>query len=266
MLEDKILVFGGPYSNLQATQKMYEITVELGFEPSQIICTGDVVGYCAQPQETIDLVKSWGIHWLAGNVEQQLATGAEDCGCNFDEGSRCSNFSQTWFPYAQIHVSENAKEEMKTLPENLVLEISGYKVGVVHGGLDDISQFIFKSTSPEVKEEILDRLGVDIVVAGHSGIPFHQRLEKGLWVNAGVIGMPANDGQQEVWFAIVDLKTKTVEHRSFSYDWKTAKALMEQANLPAAYSKTLETGLWDNMEILPEQEKLERGKPMIFEA
>ena len=263
-MENEILVFGGPYSNLQATQKMKDIARELGFEPSRVICTGDVVGYCGNPQETIDLIKDWGIHWIAGNVEQQLSAGAEDCGCNFEEGSRCSNFSQTWFPYAQIHVNEKAKDEMKLLPETITLEIDGCKVGVIHGGLRDISQFIFKSTPAAVKEEIMRELQVDVVLAGHSGIPFYQSLETGLWVNAGVIGMPANDGRSHVWYALVDLKTKRVKHRSFEYNWKKAQEKMQVEGLPEAYAKTLETGLWDNMEILPKEERLEQGKPLKF--
>jgi len=50
------LFFGGCYSNLEATQRMKEISDELGFSPSQICCTGDVVGYCADPEETVQLI------------------------------------------------------------------------------------------------------------------------------------------------------------------------------------------------------------------
>jgi len=55
-LTGKILVFGGVYSNFQALQKMQEIATELQIAPSHIICTGDVVGYCAQPEETVQSV------------------------------------------------------------------------------------------------------------------------------------------------------------------------------------------------------------------
>ena len=47
-----ILVFGGPYSNLRATQAMRARAEELGIPPSSTICTGDVVAYCAEPEET----------------------------------------------------------------------------------------------------------------------------------------------------------------------------------------------------------------------
>lgn len=260
----QLLVFGGPYSNLQATLRMKEIAETLGFTPDRIICTGDVVGYCAQPQETLDVIFDWGIHWIAGNVELQLSSGAEDCGCNFEEGSRCSNFSQTWFPYAQIHVDETSKQKLEELSPILKLTIDDTKIGVIHGGLEDVSQFIFKSTPSSVKSEIIEELDVDVLLAGHCGIPFHQTINKALWVNAGVIGMPANDGENHVWYAIVNLETKGVEHHSFTYNWQEAQAKMRAANLPEEYAKTLGTGLWDNMEILPETERQQRGQKLLF--
>lgn len=258
----EIFVFGGAYSNFQATQKLRYIAQNLGFSPNHIVCTGDVVGYCGQPQETIDLIRDWGVHVIAGNVELQLAEDKDDCGCNFEEGSRCANFSQTWFPYAQIHVNQESKDWMRALPTSAKIDFDGIAVGVVHGGIENVSEFIFKSTPQQAKKRVFETLGVDIVLAGHSGLPFHQKFGEDLWVNAGVIGMPANDGENEVWYAIVDLETKKVEHLSFEYDWQLAKTQMLQNKLPASYANTLETGLWDNMEILPDHERSFKGRKM----
>jgi hypothetical protein len=40
---------------------------------------------------------------------------------------------------------------------------------------------------------------------------------------------------------------------------------MKKHGLPQEYAKTLETGIWDNMEILPEEEKLLKGKKLLVE-
>ena len=39
---------------------------------------------------------------------------------------------------------------------------------------------------------------------------------------------------------------------------------MKANNLPMAYANTLRSGLWDNMEILPEAEKQLQGVPYTF--
>ncbi|HKL26714.1 MAG TPA: metallophosphoesterase family protein, partial [Desulfuromonadales bacterium] len=60
-LNGPVLIFGGPYSNLAATQAMRAKAEELEIPPERTICTGDVVAYCAEPRETVDLIRDWGV-------------------------------------------------------------------------------------------------------------------------------------------------------------------------------------------------------------
>jgi hypothetical protein len=55
-----ILAFGGPYSNLRALAALRERAGELGIPPSQTICTGYVMAYCAEPEETTQAIRGWG--------------------------------------------------------------------------------------------------------------------------------------------------------------------------------------------------------------
>ncbi|NOQ72408.1 MAG: metallophosphoesterase [Crocinitomix sp.] len=264
-LESKLFLFGGCYSNLQATQGIKEIADKLGFTPDQIICTGDIVGYCAQPEETVQLIKNWGIKAIAGNVEVQLRTGEIDCGCNFDEGSRCDTFSRQWFPYAQQRLSPASLDWMQALPNSLQFTLNDKRYHVLHGGTDDISEFIFESTPVNRKLEIFEETGADNIIAGHCGIPFHHVMvdkngnEKN-WINPGVIGMPANDGTARVWYGILDTVSDVYLQHSFDYEHKKASDLMVENHLPKEYANTLITGIWDNCEILPTRETLLQGR------
>mgnify|MGYP001804501633 CR=1 FL=1 len=73
----KLLIFGGVYSNLQALQQMHEIATVQNIAPENIICTGDIVGYCAQPEESLRFIRDWGINNITGNVELQIRNGDE---------------------------------------------------------------------------------------------------------------------------------------------------------------------------------------------
>ncbi len=121
-LKGKVLVFGGVYSNLQALEALQNLAFADGIAPQNIICTGDMVAYCAQPKECITLIKEWGIHTIAGNVELNLCEGDDDCGCNFSEGSRCDTFSRQWYPYLQQELNQHDLAWMATLPEFLSFE------------------------------------------------------------------------------------------------------------------------------------------------
>ena len=249
----KMLLFGGVYSNLQALEALKQIGEQEGIAPENCICTGDIVGYCAQPEETVQLFKLWGAKSIVGNVEIQLRENADDCGCDFREGSRCDGFSQLWYPYAQSKLSENSLEFLKTLPNYINFSYADKQVSVVHGSYFNVSEFIFKSTPWQVKQPNFDATKSNVIVAGHCGLPFHHEQNNQLWLNPGVIGMPANDGNPSVWYAIVDDTQSTLSftHKTLNYNYKLTSKLMQNGLLPEEYSRTIVTGIWDNTEILP---------------
>lgn len=257
----KLLIFGGVYSNLQALQKMQNIAKELEIPAENIICTGDVVGYCAQPEECLQSIKDWGIHCIAGNVELQLAAEEIECGCNFSDGSRCDGFSKMWYPYAQNRISEDSLEWMQNLPEFIRFKYNDLKCAVLHGSFFNTSEFIFQSTPWEVKQRNFEGLEADVIIAGHCGIPFQSKNveENKYWINAGVIGMPANDGSTAVWYLTID-PNEFYQFHHFEYDFEIAAQKMEQNGLPNEYAQTLRTGLWDNCEILPKAETALQGQ------
>jgi len=257
LLQGKVLVFGGVYSNLQALEKLMKIAADLDISPSNIICTGDIVGYCAQPETCVQMVKNWGIHSISGNVEIQLSEGKEDCGCDFTAGSRCNTFSQQWYPFAQSKLSPSSIEWMQSLPEFIQFQYAQHKGIVLHGSYHKTAEFIFKSTPWPIKEKNFVDTDSSLILAGHCGLPFHQQKENKYWLNAGVIGMPANDGTPQVWYMLMDTNENgefVYSHHSFNYDYKQAAQLMKDHQLTPQYALTLQTGVWDNMDILPDEE------------
>ena len=264
-LNGKIMVFGGVYSNLQALEAIKELAFADGISSKNIICTGDIVAYCAQPKECITLIKDWGIHCIAGNVELNLVNDIDHCSCNFEDGSRCDTFSRQWYPYLKSQVNQDDIDWLATIPEFLSFAYADKKMAVVHGSYFDTSEFIFKSTEWEKKQANFDALNADIILAGHCGLPFSQTKNDKLWLNAGVIGMPANDGTPKVWYAILDDSNGfNYEIKALRYDFEKAAELMDDKPLPKTYQQTLRTGIWDNCEILPETETKLQGIPLVF--
>ena len=258
----RLLVFGGPYSNLQALETLKCIADQLQIPAGNIICTGDIVGYCAQPEAAVQLVKDWGVHAIQGNVEQNIIRGEDDCGCNFAEGSRCDLLSRTWFPYAVRSLSTGSVAWLSTLPLQLSFRYAGKAVAVLHGAATGIADFVFASTPWPVKEISFAATGAEVILAGHAGIPFVDERARQRWLNAGVIGMPANDGTPRVWYLLLDDTNGRFSYtfHAFTYDNGRAHQLMRANGLPESYAHTLLTGIWDNCEILPAAEKALQGR------
>ena len=257
-------MFGGPYGNLQATQAMQEIASRLRIPSRNIICNGDLVAYCGNPEETVELIREWEIHVVKGNCEESIGDRSDDCGCGFDEASVCSALSAEWYSFCCAQVSEANRRWMAQLPDRIFFKFGKLRFAVVHGSAHSINEFVFASSSNSSKRRAVESLSVDCVIGGHSGIPFGQSLEIGYWLNSGVIGMPANDSTQDGWYLLLESKNDQIKatwHR-LPFDTAQAAQAMREAGLGKAYREALATGLWPSMDILPEAEKRAQGSPL----
>ena len=267
-LDGPVLLFGGPYSNLHSTRALRAETDRLGIPAGRVICTGDVVAYCGDPDGTLDEIIDWGCHVAMGNCEEALGEGGDDCRCGFEKGSQCDLLSVRWFAHASSHVTPAHKAWMAGLPHPITFEMGGAKFAVVHGHSRDISEWVFASTPEAEKRVALDDLGVDGVIAGHSGLPFTDVLSDGrLWHNPGVIGVPANDGTPRVWYSVLDPAPGgiVIRHLALDYDVEGARASMAREALPDAYRQALKDGLWPNLDVLPTAEAALTGQALAFD-
>lgn len=260
--EAPLLVFGGPYSNRQATEALLGIAAARGIPPQRMICTGDIVAYCAEPEATTRLLRESGMPVVLGNCEESLANRDEDCGCGFEAGTTCDVLTDSWYPYASANLSEESRAWMKTLPASIKFTLQDRQFLVVHGSVSRINRFVFESTPMEEKRAEFERTEADCLIAGHCGIPFGQAVDDKFWLNAGAIGMPANDGTQDGWFLLLEPEDHGVYvswHR-LEYDAPSAYAAMQSAGQHNAYAEALLSGHWPSMDVLPERERQQQGK------
>ena len=195
-------------------------------------------------------------------MEEQLAEDADDCACGFEEGSECNLLARTWYAHAQAEITPELRAWMADLPAHLTFTMSGKSVRVVHGAPSQTNRFMWESFSNETFAEELDLAHADIVIAGHTGLPFTRTFSDGrLWHNSGALGMPANDGTPRVWVSVISPGDHGpwFEHIALEYDFMSAARKMREQNLPEGYATALETGLWPSLDILPETERQTTG-------
>jgi len=142
---DRAFVFGGAYGNLQATQAILETADNLGFRSHQIVFTGDLVAYCGEPAETVQLIRDAGIHIIQGNCEESLGADANDCGCGFEDDSTCNLLSAQWYSFCKRRIDAETCTWMHQLPRSLWLKIGDFHFGCLHGTQNAINEFVFPS-------------------------------------------------------------------------------------------------------------------------
>ncbi len=99
------MLFGGPYSNFQAASAVKSIADNLEIQPNHVICTGDLVAYCGQPEKTVNLIRDWGCHVVTGNCEESVGNDMSDCGCGFEADSVCATLLTSTVHPTQIAYS-----------------------------------------------------------------------------------------------------------------------------------------------------------------
>jgi diadenosine tetraphosphatase ApaH/serine/threonine PP2A family protein phosphatase len=93
-------------------------------------------------------------------------------------------------------------------------------------------------------ERLLDMAEADVLVCGHTHIPYHRILPSGRHVvNAGSVGKP-KDKNPEACYVVLDTKGNllNVAFRRVPYDIERAAKAIEASDMPNEYAEMLRTG------------------------
>lgn len=254
---ERIAVFGGIYNNRYALEALVDDALERGAEA--LYCLGDFGGFGPNPDAVWPLLDTHGVLSIQGNYEASLASGREDCDCGYAD-PRDNHFAAISYRYTAEHCSPDFKAYMGALPERRRVRVGERELLLVHGSPRRVNEFLFESTAPPAYLEALcDENGCDGILCTHSGLQWHRHLPSGRdVVNVGVIGRPANDGNRNVWYAMLsgaghDL---AVELIPLAYDHQALAAEMRREGLPSEFIETITTGWWTTcLEVLPARER-----------
>ena len=95
-IQGDMLLFGSIYSNLETLRALLIVAKQNNIPAENSICTGDIVAYYTDAEESVNAVRAFLYPVLAGNCEVQLSQDAQDCCCGFEEGTECSILSLGW--------------------------------------------------------------------------------------------------------------------------------------------------------------------------
>ena len=259
-MDVRIAVFGGVYSNHHALEAVLaDIRARA---PDHAWCLGDLGGFGPHPDRAAAALRASGVPSLCGNYDDSIGHDRDDCACGYTD-PRDNHFAQVSFDYTRARTSAGHKLWMRGLPEHARLGAAGRRVLFCHGSPRRVNEFLWESTCSDAFLEWLCRAhDADVVVCGHTGLPWHRALPGGRHVvNAGAIGRPANDGRPAAWYAAIRIgRDVEVEFRPVAYDHEALALEMEAERLPAEFVETIRTGWWTTcLENLPARER-RRGR------
>jgi diadenosine tetraphosphatase ApaH/serine/threonine PP2A family protein phosphatase len=114
----------------------------------------------------------------------------------------------------------------------------------VHGSPRKINEYLFADRSDATLERLLDMADADVLVCGHTHIPYHRILPSGRHVvNAGSVGKP-KDGNPQACYVILETVGNDlgVTFKRVLYDVERAARAIEASDMPNEYAEMLRTG------------------------
>ena len=201
----KIAVISDIHGNIEALNAV--LTSIQANNCEKIICLGDLVGHGPHPNEVIEKINELKIPTVMGNYDEAIGFYLPYCGCYIDsiEKLRQSQNSLAWT--AENTIEEN-KAILRQLPEEYKYEYKNKKILAFHGSPMSINEYVY-SDQKERLQELVEEFDSDILLLGHTHIPFIYWLGNKVIINPGSVGKP-KDGDNRASYGIIDLNNQIV--------------------------------------------------------
>lgn len=217
-----------------------------------IFCLGDLVGYNVWPNEVIERLRAERIPTIAGNYDVGIGQASDDCGCAYKTAWERQLGKQS-IAYTNAVISDNNRDYLRTLPAHVAIEHRTregdiWRILLVHGSPRRVNEYLFADRTTDSLRRILEQSGADILLCGHTHIPYHRIIESPHGssrhvINVGAVGKP-KDGDWRACYVIVSVALDgndpvTVEFRRVEYDIDRAARAIEASPLPSEYAAML---------------------------
>jgi len=224
------------HANAPALRAALQAVSEHGVD--RIIVAGDLVGDGPFPSETLDLLMGTeGLSAVRGNVDRRIVRLLEKkrkkIERRLDRKDR-DDRNQAW---TVLQIDNDQGSWLEGLPSQLSFAAEGLEVLVVHGSPLGDGDSIYPSITEEGLARKLAPLSdprPDVLVSGHTHVPFARAMGPAFVINCGSVGRPV-DGDPRGSFAIAELNRETrarVDVYRFEYPVEEVEAALRDREVP----------------------------------
>lgn len=223
-------------SDIHANTPALEAVLEDAGEVDMMLHAGDIVDYNPYPREALEVVERLNILSVMGNHDRDVALGT----------------AYGYNPYAAMSLawtsrvlSDGEKRYLLNLPERIYVNVGRVKVFLCHGSpREPVDEYVFPNHPAEELRAWLKETGAELIVLGHTHIPFIRRFKEGVVLNPGSVGQ-SRDGDPRASYAILEVEggKTSVKIRRVPYDVSRVAEDIVKAGLPMFLAERLFYGL-----------------------
>lgn len=227
----RILVLSDIHGNYEALKAVDE-------KFDALLCLGDLADYGPAPEDCAEWVRERAHSVVRGNHDNAVAKNA-DCNCS----DKTLHLSKATREYTRSVLSKSSMEFLGSLPLALDVELGGSRIHMVHAAPSDpLFKYLQADKIEEWQSEIED-IDADIILAGHTHIPFFMHVKDKLILNPGSVGQP-RDGDPRLSYALIEGNSVILKRKEYEIQ-KTIDALCRTSlagEVTDQLAKILKTG------------------------
>lgn len=235
----KIAVISDIHSNIYALEEVLKDIKNRNVD--LVVCTGDLVGYGTRPNEVINLIRENKILTIMGNYDDAIGNQKIACGCDYSNQKDLENAGLS-MSFTASETTDYNKEFLRNLLDEVVIKVSNNTIRFVHGSPRFINEYLKEDSKEAI--EVMNDLKEDILVCGHTHIPYIKKYGEKLLVNAGSVGKPKTNNSNSNYVTIEIIGNNVnVDILEIEYDYeKFAKEIEENEILPNDFARLIRQG------------------------
>lgn len=236
----KLAVFSDIHGNVHGLEAVLKDIEARGADV--VWCGGDLVGYGANPGEVVEAIRRRGIPTVMGNYDDGVGYFRVACGCDYPDEAAMERGLRS-VAWTKAHTTDDHKAFLRNLPYRLERMFDGHRVVLVHASPARLNEYLYEDVPDEVFRAHLAATGADVLVFGHTHVPFHKVLEGRHLVNCGSAGKPKH-GNPNATYALLTLTPGhvAVDIIEVPYDFEAAARAIEATDLPPEFARMLREG------------------------
>ena len=233
----RLAILGDIHGNIEALKVAYQIAFEMKAE--KIFHLGDLGGYAPFVNEVVEFLIEHNIEGAQGNYDEAVAFDKENCGCKYEDAFQ-AEMSHLSFEWTKKHVSEKSKEYMKNLPFTIEFEVNGKMVKIFHATPIKNNLYWYEERQDKFFLLMADKAKADIMIYGHTHIPYFKKINGKYFINAGSVGKP-KDRDQRTCVCLVDISKNIIDVNflRISYDIQSVAQSIIESGLPYYFAEKL---------------------------
>ena len=208
----------------------YEALRSLSEKYDELWVLGDLVNYGPEPAAVVDFIERNGTIVVRGNHDHAIG---------YDVDPRCTaryqKMADVTRKYTASVLNKHQKEYLRQLPLNLELQRQDTRFYVCHARPSDPLYGYCPEESQEWVQE-LQHVRADVLLVGHTHIPFVRRIGDRSVVNPGSLGQPKT-GKSDACYALWE--DGLFQLKSFAYPVQETVDRLKALGFPSDVEKDL---------------------------